>query len=96
LGLTAGLVPPRVDAPVKAGLLELVAHAHAEAGWSVRRCAALLGIEHTRLARWACRALSGQLADANRARRVRCTPCWTGNGPRSWRVSPLVWCNSGS
>lgn len=64
MGLTAGLVPPRVEAPVKAGLLELVAYAHAEAGWSVRRCAALLGIEHTRLLRWAARALTGQLQDA--------------------------------
>ena len=64
MGLTTGLVPPRVDAPVKAGLLELVAHAHAEAGWSLRRSAALLGVEHTRLLRWASRALTGQLQDA--------------------------------
>jgi putative transposase len=64
LGLTAGLVPPRVDAPVKAGLLELVAHAHAEAGWSLRRSASVLGIEHTRLLRWAARAAAGRLEDA--------------------------------
>jgi putative transposase len=64
LGLTAGLVPPRVDASVKAGLLELVAHAHAEAGWSLRRSAALLGIEHTRLLRWTSRALDDRLDDA--------------------------------
>ncbi len=64
MGLTAGLVPPRVDAPVKAGLLELVAHAQAEAGWSLRRSAALLGIAHTRLPRWAARAAAGRLADA--------------------------------
>lgn len=64
MGLNAGLVPPRVDAAAKAGLLALVAHAHTEAGWSLRRSAALLGIEHTRLLRWAARALSGQLEDA--------------------------------
>jgi len=62
LGLTAGVVPPRVDAPVKAGLLELVAHAHAHGGWSLRRSASVLGIEHTRLLRWTHRA--GRLIDA--------------------------------
>ena len=35
-----GLVPPRVDAPVKAGLLEPVDHASGEGGWSLRRSAA--------------------------------------------------------
>jgi putative transposase len=64
LGLTAGLVPPRVEAPVKAGLLELVAHAHREAGWSLRRSAGVLGIEHTRLLRWGTRAGEDRLADA--------------------------------
>jgi putative transposase len=64
LGLTAGLVPPRVDAPVKAGLLELVAHAHEQAGWSLRQSAGVLGIEHTRLLRWATRATVGRLEDA--------------------------------
>jgi putative transposase len=64
LGLTAGLVPPRVDAPVKKGLLELVAHAHEHGGWSLRRSAAVLGVEHTRLLRWATRAAAGRLADA--------------------------------
>jgi transposase InsO family protein len=63
LGLTAGLVPPRVDAQVKAGLLELVAHAQAQAGWSLRRSAAVLGIEHTRVLRWTSRAVTGSLAD---------------------------------
>ena len=64
MGLTTGLVPPRVDAPVKAGLLGLVAHAHAHAGWSLRRSAAVLGIEHTRLLRWTARAAAGRLDDA--------------------------------
>jgi transposase InsO family protein len=64
LGLTAGLVPPRVDAPVKAGLLELVAHAHEQAGWSLRRSAGELGIEHTRLLRWTFRATEDRLTDA--------------------------------
>ncbi|HVB27504.1 MAG TPA: integrase core domain-containing protein [Mycobacteriales bacterium] len=48
---------------MKAGLLELVAHAHREAGWSLRRSAALLGIEHTRLLRWTGRAMDGRLDD---------------------------------
>lgn len=64
MGLTTGLVPPRVDAPVKAGLLELVAHAHEHGGWSLRRSASVLGVEHTRLLRWAARAVAGRLADA--------------------------------
>src|SRR5688572_12428225 len=38
LGLTAGPVPPRVDADVKAGLLALVDHA-TDAGWSTGRAA---------------------------------------------------------
>lgn len=64
MGLTAGLVPPRVDAGVKGGLLELVAHAHREGGWSLRRSAAFLGVEHTRILRWTARALDDRLADA--------------------------------
>jgi putative transposase len=64
LGLTAGPVPPRVDAPVKAGLLELVAHAHRAAGWSLRQSADVLGIDHTRLSRWAVRAAEDRLTDA--------------------------------
>jgi hypothetical protein len=42
LALAAGPVPSRVDAHVKAGLLELVDHAVDE-GWSARRAAELLG-----------------------------------------------------
>jgi len=42
LGLTAGLVPPRVDGTVKAGLLDLVEHAMTVGGWSLRRAAATL------------------------------------------------------
>lgn len=64
MGLTTGLVPPRVDAPVKKGLLELVAHAAEHAGWSLRRSADALGVEHTRLLRWAVRAAENRLADA--------------------------------
>lgn len=62
MGLTAGLVPPRVDARVKAGLLELVAHAM-RAGWSLRRAAATLGLEHARVLRWQARAGIGRLDD---------------------------------
>jgi putative transposase len=46
LGLTTGLVPPRVDAHVKAGLLDLVEHAGREGGWSLRRAAAALGLDN--------------------------------------------------
>jgi putative transposase len=51
LGLTAGPVPLRVDAHVKAGLLELLDHA-AECGWSARRACAVLGLDDLRAARW--------------------------------------------
>jgi putative transposase len=54
LGLTAGPVPARVDAHVKAGLLELVEHA-AEQGWSTRAACALLGLDDLRAARWQAR-----------------------------------------
>jgi transposase-like protein len=45
-----------VDAPVKAGLLKLVAHAQAEGGWSLRKAAHTLGLEHVRVLRWLDRA----------------------------------------
>lgn len=51
MGLTAGPVPPRVDAHVKAGLLALVAHAQSEGGWSLRTAAATLGLDHARVLR---------------------------------------------
>jgi putative transposase len=59
LGLSAGPVPPRVDAHVKAGLLELVDHAAREGGWSLRRSAAVLGVDHVRVLRWQARAAAG-------------------------------------
>lgn len=55
MGLSAGLVPPRVDAGVKDGLLALVDHAVGR-GWSARRAAAVLGVDHVRVLRWAARA----------------------------------------
>jgi transposase InsO family protein len=64
LGLTAGLVPPRVDAGVKAGLLALVEHATMVGGWSLRRAAAILGLDHVRVLRWQARAVLGRLDDA--------------------------------
>lgn len=64
MGLNAGLVPPRVDATVKAGLLKLVNHAGREGNWSVRRVAAVLGLNHVRVLRWQHRAQDGQLDDA--------------------------------
>lgn len=64
MGLTAGPVPTRVDAHVKAGLLALVDHAAGEGGWSLRRSAATLGMDHARVLRWQARAVLGRLADA--------------------------------
>lgn len=63
MGLTAGPVPPRVDACVKAGLLDLVQAAEA-AGWSTRRAAAQLGIDAERITRWAHRRDADRLEDA--------------------------------
>ncbi|MBO3753017.1 hypothetical protein J5X84_43830 [Streptosporangiaceae bacterium NEAU-GS5] len=62
--LNAGLVPPRVDASVKAGLLKLVAYARRVGGWSTRRSAATLGLDHVRVLRWQARAVVGRLDDA--------------------------------
>jgi putative transposase len=62
LGLIAGPVPPRVQAPVKAGLLALVEHA-VHAGWSTRRSCSLLGLDPDRAAAWRDRSCAGQLAD---------------------------------
>jgi transposase InsO family protein len=52
-----------VDADVKAGLLDLVDDA-AEAGWSSRRAAAVLGLDADRVGRWAERRRADRLADA--------------------------------
>jgi len=62
LGLTAGPVPPRVDGPVKAGLLKLVDHA-VEAGWSARRACSLLGLDPDRVGGWRARAGADRLED---------------------------------
>jgi hypothetical protein len=64
MGLSAGLVPPRVDAHVKAGLLALIEHAITVGGWSLRRAAATLGLDHVRVLRWQARATAGRLDDA--------------------------------
>jgi transposase InsO family protein len=58
----AGPVPARVDAQVKAGLLDLVADA-VERGWPVRRACRLLGLDHARYHHWAVRAAAGRLDD---------------------------------
>jgi putative transposase len=52
-----------VDAPVKAGLLDLIGHAVTEGGWPVRRACALLGLDDMRAARWAGRREAGLLED---------------------------------
>lgn len=63
MGLIAGPVPPRVDARVKAGLLDLLDHA-VEAGWSARAACALLGLDDLRAARWVDRRATDRLEDA--------------------------------
>jgi putative transposase len=62
LGLTVGPVPTRVDADVKAGLLDLVDHA-TEHGWSTRRAAEVLQISDDRLRRWDARRAVGEPLD---------------------------------
>jgi putative transposase len=62
MGLTAGPIPPRVSAQVKAGLLELVDHATG-AGWSARRAAHALGLDHMRVLRWQQRRAGDRLDD---------------------------------
>jgi len=64
LGLTAGLVPPRLDASVKAGLLDLIDHAATVGSWSLRRSASVLGLDHVRVLRWQARAVLDRLTDA--------------------------------
>jgi putative transposase len=53
-----------VDAQVKAGLLALVEYAKAEAGWSLRKAADTLGLDHVRVLRWQVRAGLQRLDDA--------------------------------
>ncbi len=62
MGLNAGPVSSRVEEHVTAGLLDLIEHA-VESGWSTRRAAELLGLDHVRCARWAARREVGELAD---------------------------------
>lgn len=63
---------PRVDANVRAGLLDLVGHAQREGGWSIRRAAALsLGVDHARVLRWAARAVLDRLDEVSHS---RCQP----------------------
>jgi transposase InsO family protein len=52
----------RVDACVKAGLLDLLDHA-VEHGWSARRACDLLGLDDMRAARWAGRRADDRLDD---------------------------------
>jgi putative transposase len=58
----AGPVPVRVHGEVKAGLLDLVAHA-VEHGWSVRRACAVLGLDPARYHHWVARRAGGRLDD---------------------------------
>lgn len=85
MGLSAGLVPSRVDAGVKAGLLALVDHAVGQ-GWSARRAAAVLGVDHVRLLRWAARAAGAGLDDA----RPGPAPGQAPHGLLEWEKTAIV------
>ena len=61
MGVIAG-VPPRVDAGVKAALLDLVDGAVC-AGWSARRACAVLELDGRRWRRWRRRRDAGRLED---------------------------------
>lgn len=62
MGLSAGPVPSRVDARVKAGLLDLLDHAVSR-GWDERAAADLLGIGVRRARRWRARRAVARLTD---------------------------------
>ena len=61
MGVTAG-VAPRVDAGVKAGLLDLVDRA-LEQGWTTARACAVLEFDGRRCRRWQHRRSAGRLKD---------------------------------
>lgn len=63
MGLNAGPVPARVEAPVKAGLLALIEHAGTE-GWPAAKSCRLLGLDAQRVHRWRERDKAGALTDA--------------------------------
>ncbi|MGH3632191.1 MAG: integrase core domain-containing protein [Sciscionella sp.] len=58
MGLNAGTVPARVDAPAKTELLDLVDHA-VQHGFSGRWACRQLGLDHARMLSWRARAASG-------------------------------------
>ena len=58
MGLTAGVVPARIDAPAKQGLLDLVAHARSQ-GFSGRWACRQLGLDHARMLGWQAKAAAG-------------------------------------
>ena len=64
MGLTAGPVPTRVDAGIKAGLLDLIDHAVTH-GWSTRRACEMLEVNDRRISDWRTRPETGRsLEDA--------------------------------
>ena len=73
-----GPVPPRVDARVKAGLLELLDEA-VEQGWPAARACAVLELDERRARRWRGRA---DLDDATPGRAV--------HGLTPWEVEAVV------
>lgn len=87
--MSAGLVPPRVDAGVKAGLLDLVEHA-VGAGWSMRRACATLGVDHVRVLRWVARAAHGA-ADGPQARLAALADAKPGPAPGEALHGLLDW-----
>ena len=62
MGLTAGPIPTRVDATIKAGLCDLVARA-VTGGVSARAACKILDVEDSRVARWQQRRAAGDSLD---------------------------------
>lgn len=62
MGLNAGPVPARVDATVKAGLLELIDYATG-GGWTVRRACEVIELHEDRAGRWRRRRDAGLSLD---------------------------------
>lgn len=65
MGLNAGPVPARVDAAIKAGLLELIDHA-TDGGWTARRACGVLELDEDRAGRWRRRRDAGLSLDDGR------------------------------
>jgi transposase InsO family protein len=60
--MSVGVIPARIDAPTKQGLLELVDHATGQ-GFSARWACRTLGLDHARVHTWQARVAAGHALD---------------------------------